>query len=115
GDITQRARREQFRAAKSFTEQLEVPSLIVIPGNHDIPLFNIVARFLNPYGNYRREFGDDLEPTFESDRLLVIALNTTRRYRHTDGEVSKAQIRRVVDRLKVATAGKLRIVVTHQP
>jgi hypothetical protein len=78
-------------------------------------LFNFVARFLNPYGNYRREFGDDLEPTFESDRLLVIALNTTRRYRHKDGEVSKSQIRRVADRLRVATASQLRIVVTHQP
>lgn len=92
GDITQRARREQFCAAKTFTDRLEVPLLIAIPGNHDIPLFNFVARFLNPYGNYRREFGNDLEPMFESDRLLVIALNTTRRYRHTDGEVSNAQI-----------------------
>jgi 3',5'-cyclic AMP phosphodiesterase CpdA len=115
GDITQRARREQFRAAKTFTDRLEVPSLIVIPGNHDIPLFNFVARFLNPYGNYRREFGNDLEPMFESDGLLVIALNTTRRYRHADGEVSKTQIRGVADRLKMATAGQLRIVVTHQP
>src|SRR5687768_5777210 len=52
---------------------------------------------------------------FESDRLLVIALNTTRRYRHTDGEVSKAQMRRVADRLRMATAHQLRIVVTHQP
>jgi hypothetical protein len=52
---------------------------------------------------------------FESNRLLVIALNTTRRYRHTDGEVSKAQIERVASRLEMAAATQLRIVVMHQP
>lgn len=115
GDITQRARRSQFRAAKLFTDRLNVPAKLVIPGNHDIPLYNFAARFFNPYGNYRREFGDDLEPIFESDRLLAIAVNTTRRYRHIDGEVSKAQIERVARRLELATATQLRIVVTHQP
>ncbi len=115
GDITQRARRSQFRAAKTFTDRLNVPTMLVIPGNHDIPLYNFAARLFNPYGNYCREFGDDLEPMFESDQLLVIALNTTRRYRHTDGEVSKAQIERVARRLEIAAATQLRIVVTHQP
>ncbi|MDQ3185341.1 MAG: metallophosphoesterase [Pseudomonadota bacterium] len=115
GDITQRARRSQFRSAKTFTDRLGVPAILVIPGNHDIPLFNFVARLFNPYGNYRREFGVDLEPMFESDGLLAIALNTTRRYRHTDGEVSKAQIDRVASRLEMATATQLRVVVTHQP
>ncbi|MDN5835905.1 MAG: metallophosphoesterase [Nitrosospira sp.] len=115
GDITQRARRSQFRAAKTFTDRLNVPAMLVIPGNHDIPLYNFAARLFNPYGNYRREFGNDLEPTFESERLLVIALNTTRRYRHTDGEVSKVQIERVARRLEMAAATQLRIVVTHQP
>lgn len=115
GDITQRARRNQFRAAKAFTDRLGAPAILAIPGNHDIPLYNFVARLFNPYGNYRREFGDDLEPMFESDELLVIALNTTRRYRHIDGEVSKTQIERVASRLEIAAATQLRIVVTHQP
>ncbi|MBA4142940.1 MAG: metallophosphoesterase [Nitrosospira sp.] len=115
GDITQRARRSQFRSAKTFTDRLGVSAVLVIPGNHDIPLFNFLARFFDPYGNYRREFGNDLEPIFESARLLAIALNTTRRYRHTDGEVSKAQIERVASRLEMASANQLRIVITHQP
>ena len=75
GDITQRARREQFAAAKTFVERLEsygIPRTLVIPGNHDLPLYNVFARFLTPYGNYRRHFGQDLEPSFENDELLQV-------------------------------------------
>src|SRR5258706_7190913 len=77
GDVTQRARRSQFRAAREFVDRLAVPRTLIIPGNHDIPLYNIFARLFDPYANHRREFGDDLEPVFESCRLLVIRLNTT--------------------------------------
>ena len=53
GDITQRARRGQFAAARKFIERLSLP-VLAVPGNHDIPLFNLFARALNPYGNYKR-------------------------------------------------------------
>ena len=115
GDITQRARRGQFRAARAFVDRLGVATTLAIPGNHDIPLFNMAARLFSPYANYCREFGAELEPVFESDQLLVIGVNTTRFYRHKDGEVSAAQIERVAQRLKRATDTQLRIVVTHQP
>jgi len=115
GDITQRARRRQFRAARAFIDRLGAPATLAIPGNHDIPLFNLAARLFTPYANHCREFGADLEPVFESEQLLVIALNTTRIYRHTDGEVSPAQIARVARRLERATPCQLRVVVTHQP
>ena len=115
GDITQRARRRQFHAARVFMDRLGVAATLVIPGNHDIPLFNLAIRLLNPYANHCRAFGADLEPIFESNRLLVITVNTTRYYRHTDGEVSAEQIERVARRLERATGSQLRVVVTHQP
>lgn len=115
GDITQRARRRQFRAARAFVDRLGAPATLAIPGNHDISLFNPIARLFSPYTNYCREFGAALEPVFESDHLLVIALNTTRIYRHIDGEVSAGQVARVAKRLEGATSFQLRIVVTHQP
>ena len=115
GDITQRARRKQFRVARAFVDRLGVAVTLAIPGNHDIPLFNVAARLFYPYANYSREFGTELEPVFESDQLLVIALNTTRFYRHTDGEVSIEQIERVAQRLEQAAPTQLCIVVTHQP
>lgn len=117
GDVTQRARRSQFSAAAVFASELAkaVPHTLVIPGNHDIPLLNVLSRVHNPYANYERVFGDTLEPVFESEQLLVQGLNTTRWYRHKHGQISDAQVQRVAARLRSARPQQLRIVVTHQP
>ena len=115
GDITQRARAHQFAAAARFLGELGVPQRLVIPGNHDIPLFNPIARLCFPYANFARAFGANLEPEHDSPSLLVLCVKTTRRLRHTDGEVSPAQIERVARRLESASPAQLRIVVTHQP
>ncbi len=115
GDITQRARRAQFRAAVAFMDRLAIHARLVIPGNHDIPLFDLVTRLFRPYSRYTEAFSADLEPVQESPALLAIGVRTTRRYRHIEGEVSDAQIERVAQRLRQASPGQLRIVVTHQP
>lgn len=115
GDVTQRARRGQFAAARRFLDALAAPVMLVTPGNHDIPLFNLAARMFFPYANYRRAFGAELEPRFASDELLVLCVNTTRPRRHKDGEVSAAQIERIARDLRDAPPRQLRIVVVHQP
>ena len=114
GDITQRARRGQFAAARAFVDRLHAP-LLVIPGNHDIPLFNVFARFLWPFDGYRRCFGNELQPVFETPDLLVIGVNTVRPERHKNGEVDPNQIAHVAQRLEQARTEQLRVVVTHQP
>ncbi|CAN5196823.1 metallophosphoesterase family protein [soil metagenome] len=115
GDITQRATHRQFDAAKTFLARLDAPATLVIPGNHDIPLFDLAARLFAPYARYRRAFGPELEPVHDGARLLAVGVNTTRRYRRVDGEISRAQIERVAARLERASPSQLRIVVTHQP
>ncbi|MCQ4325518.1 DNA repair exonuclease [Stutzerimonas stutzeri] len=118
GDITQRARRGQFAAARAFVERLRghgIGETLVIPGNHDIPLYNLFARFLTPYGNYRRHFGEELEPVFENEQMLVIGLNTTHPRRHKDGRVTAEQVEAVAQRLARTDGDKVRIVVAHQP
>lgn len=115
GDITQRARASQFRAARQFIDDLAISPTLVVPGNHDIALLNVLRRLFAPYGHYRRTFGDDLEPAFESPALLILCVKTTRRYRHVQGAVSAQQIERVARRLRTANPAQLRIVVTHQP
>lgn len=115
GDITQRATRTQFAAARAFVDRLGIPARVAIPGNHDIPLFDLVARGLRPYARYAAAFGDDLEPHFENGDVLVLGVNTTRRYRHKDGAVSAAQVERVAKQLSSATPAQWRIVVVHQP
>lgn len=115
GDITQRATHEQFSAARAFVDRLGIATQIAIPGNHDIPLFNVVMRALTPYARYQRAFGDELEPVLDAPRWLVITVKTTRRRRHNEGEISVAQMDRVAERLRAARSAQLRIVVTHQP
>jgi 3',5'-cyclic AMP phosphodiesterase CpdA len=115
GDITQRARRGQFSAARRFLDRLPASARIVIPGNHDIPLFNVLGRMLRPYGGFTRVFGDNLEPEYEDAHLLVIGVNTTRPRRHKDGEIGAAQVDRVAARLQSARPLQVRIVVVHQP
>jgi len=115
GDITQRARRDQFDAARVFVETWRPLPVLVVPGNHDIPLFNLVARLFYPYGSYRAAFGEELEPVLDIGSLLLIGVNTTRPSRHKNGVVGKEQIARVAARLRQARPDRLRVVVTHQP
>ena len=115
GDITQRARGAQFAAARRFCDSLGIGQVLTLPGNHDIPLFNVAARMFDPYGGYTRAFGADLEPEREFGDVLLIGVNTTRARRHKDGEVSRSQIERVAQRLRRARREQLRVVVTHQP
>ena len=122
GDITQRARASQFAAAHRFLNRLCAEcdadprtDLLVIPGNHDLPLFNVALRLADPYGPYTRWFGSDLEPTVAQPGIALLGVNTTRPWRHQHGEVSSAQIARVVGRLQRCAPDALKLVVTHQP
>jgi 3',5'-cyclic AMP phosphodiesterase CpdA len=114
GDITQRTRPAQFRAAKAFVERLGAP-VLAIPGNHDIALFDLWARLTRPYARYATAFGTELEPVHASQDWLVVGVNTTRPWRHKNGEVSTAQIDRVAKLLTAASPTQLRVVVVHQP
>ena len=115
GDMTQRARPAEFEAARRFCDALGITPMLALPGNHDVPLFNVLARAVRPYGNYLKAFGPRLEPTVETDDFLVIGVNTTRAARHKNGEVSADQVQHVARQLQVARGRQLRIVVTHQP
>src|SRR5512136_2930275 len=77
GDLTQRARVEQFKAARSFLNALPVPQIIV-PGNHDVPLYNPVLRFSRPLSRFKRYITNDLAPMYMDDEIAVLGVNTTR-------------------------------------
>jgi 3',5'-cyclic AMP phosphodiesterase CpdA len=75
GDLTQRARSAQFREARAFLDALPGPQ-IVVPGNHDVPLYNLFARFLRPLSKYQRYITDDLEPFYADAQIAILGLNT---------------------------------------
>jgi 3',5'-cyclic AMP phosphodiesterase CpdA len=115
GDITQRATPAQFAAARRYLDELKAPALMVLPGNHDIPLLNLAARLFTPLARYQAAFGPDLAPLVDAPAWLVQGVNTTRRWRHKNGEVSAEQVDRVARRLAAARPTQLRVVVVHQP
>ncbi len=115
GDITQRARQGEFQAAKDFLDQLPVQTKLVIPGNHDIPLFNIFTRLLTPYAAYQRAFGD-CESSWCGDGVGIIGFNTTSRFRHTTGLLNPDYLtRRVRDIREKIGVDALLIACVHQP
>src|SRR5215207_2964488 len=63
GDFTQRARRRQFRDAQAYLARLPKPQLAV-PGNHDVPLFDVVRRFAAPLTRYGRFISRDFDPSY---------------------------------------------------
>jgi 3',5'-cyclic AMP phosphodiesterase CpdA len=114
GDLTQRARRRQFADAHAFLEAIRFP-LLVVPGNHDVPLYDIVNRFLRPLARYRRFVADDLEPMYVDPEIVVIGLNSARAMTFGRGRLNASQIATATDRLRGISTGAIKIVVTHHP
>jgi 3',5'-cyclic AMP phosphodiesterase CpdA len=114
GDLTQRARESQVRAARRFIDTLALP-MLVVPGNHDVPLWNVAARFITPFRRYTRHITTDLEPMHEDDEMIVVGVNTARSFAWGEGRISTSQVDTIVTRLAAVPASRLRIVVTHHP
>lgn len=114
GDLTQRARAGQFRQARAFLDSLPQP-LLVVPGNHDIPLYNVAMRFLAPLRNYKRIVTQDLEPTFIDDEIAVVGVNTARSFTFKGGRINEDQVARVRAKICKLPEDVTKVLVTHHP
>ena len=114
GDLTQRARPEQFQEARDFLAMLPTPQ-IVVPGNHDVPLHNLYDRLSRPLGNFRRYITDDLEPFFHDSEVAVLGMNTARALIWKNGRINVRQIGRIQHHFDSAAAGAAKVLVTHHP
>lgn len=114
GDFTQRARSGQFRDAADFLCRLDCKA-IVVPGNHDIPLFNVFLRAFRPYGKYREHISPDIEQTHADGEVAVYALNSTRNFEVKHGRISAEQADAAAEFFSRQPADAVRIVVTHHP
>lgn len=114
GDLTQRARSAEFRAAREFLDRLPHPR-VVVPGNHDVPMYRVWERFMNPLGKFRRYIGPELAPEFVDDEVAVLGINTARSLTFKNGRINEAQMRSIQERLRPLPETLTRIVVTHHP
>lgn len=113
GDFVQRARDPQFKQAADFMNGLGCPWLGV-PGNHDIPLYNIPLRLIDPFRTYRRWISDALQPSADLENVRVLGLNTTDPLAHQRGRVAESDVERIAT--AISSAGRRRIVVfAHHP
>jgi 3',5'-cyclic AMP phosphodiesterase CpdA len=114
GDLTQRARTHQFMEARAFLDRLPKPQ-IVVPGNHDVPLHNVFARFMQPLDKYRRIITDDLWPFYHDEEIAVLGVNTARSLTIKGGRVNHEQIEFMREKFCALDADVIKIIVTHHP
>ncbi|HUP29846.1 MAG TPA: metallophosphoesterase [Usitatibacter sp.] len=114
GDLTQRAKPHEFREARAYLDTLPKPQ-VVVPGNHDVPLYNVFQRFLSPLGKYRRIISEELEPSFIDDEVAVVGVNTARSLVFKGGRINEEQVKRVRGLICDLDDRMTKIVVSHHP
>ena len=112
GDFTQRARPEQFKTAAAFIAALQPPTLS-IPGNHDVPLDNLLLRIFLPWRGYRKWIDRDLEPTFADSEIVVIGVNTVNRFAWQRGWFKSRALRKI--QAAFDKSDRVHIVAAHHP
>ena len=117
GDFTQRARTEQFEEACRFLERLREAGheVLGVPGNHDVPLYDVLRRFLSPLTRYRKYIDDTLCPFHQLPTAAVLGINTARSATFKDGKINDQQIAFIRDTFSRIDATIPRILVTHHP
>ncbi|MBA2565865.1 MAG: metallophosphoesterase [Gemmatimonadetes bacterium] len=114
GDLTQRARTGQFRAAREFLDRIPFPQLVV-PGNHDIPLYDVIRRFMSPLGRYRRHITPDLQPAWRDGGIAVVGVNTARSATWKNGRISVEQIEHLRGVFCGIPDDIFKVLVAHHP
>jgi 3',5'-cyclic AMP phosphodiesterase CpdA len=114
GDLTQRARIGQYQAAAKYLKRLPLPQLI-IPGNHDVPLWNLARRFFAPTKRFEQYIAADVNPVWRQEGSIVVGVNTARSFTRTSGWISAEQLDAVRTAFASAPDSARRVLVTHHP
>lgn len=114
GDLTQRALRREFKHARQYLEQLPAP-FIVVPGNHDIPFFDVTRRLLLPLHRYKNYISKQLNPLYADNEIAVVGMNSAYRLTLVNGKINGRQMKQVEKIFRGLPDLSLRIVVTHHP
>lgn len=117
GDFTQRARTSQFEEACAFLQRLREAGheVLAVPGNHDVPLYDVLRRFLSPLTRYRKYIDETLCPFHEVPGAAVLGINTARSATFKDGKISREQIAFIRDAFAKVDPAVPRVLVTHHP
>ncbi|HSL81636.1 MAG TPA: metallophosphoesterase family protein [Thermoanaerobaculia bacterium] len=112
GDLTQRARPEQFQEARRFVDRIPAPT-VVVPGNHDVPLYRVWERVFAPFRAYRKHFSEELEPVYRDDELLVVGINTAFNWTWKEGRITLGRLLEVAELFEGVSEEVFKVVVAH--
>lgn len=114
GDFTQRATRAQFLAARQYLDRLPSATQVLVPGNHDVPLYRVLERLVTPFALYREYMTDTLDAVIRRPDAVIVALNSTAPRRTiSNGRIHRQQLNLCAEAFATAPEGAARIVVTH--
>src|SRR4051794_7321907 len=115
GDFTQRAKTEQFKEACEFLGRLQHSGheVLGVPGNHDVPLYDVLRRFLSPLARYRRFIDDNLCPFVELPGVAELGINTARSLTFKDGRINQEQVTFIRETFARTPRTSFRALVTH--
>lgn len=114
GDLAHRARDDHFDMVRDFLRRLQAP-VMCVPGNHDVPLYNVPGRISQPYAAYRQAVTGPREPIVDLPGARIVGLNSIARLYWRQGRAWPHRISRVVAALQAAPPGALRVVAVHHP
>ena len=117
GDFTQRARSEEFAEAGAFIERVRSAGheVLAVPGNHDVPLYDVFRRFLSPLTRYKKFIDETVCPFLQIDGAAVLGINTARSLTFKNGHVSHEQMDHIRETFAETDVHQPRILVTHHP
>lgn len=118
GDFTQVANEAEFKQASAFLNDLSA-LVFCVPGNHDVPAFNLLQRFFRPYKLYKQFIHGDLCPVLKCENAHIVGLNSARRalphWNWANGAISHKQRRFMSHSFADTEQDAWRICVLHHP
>jgi 3',5'-cyclic AMP phosphodiesterase CpdA len=114
GDLTQRAKPGQFAAARRYLDSMDRP-VVVVPGNHDVPMYRFWERLAAPFSAYRRHFSAHLETVHCDEELFVAGINTAHNMTRKHGTVRMRRLREIRAAAAAAPPGAFKVIVAHHP
>ncbi len=118
GDFTMAARYSEFEDAKRLLDDLTMP-IVAVPGNHDIPVYNLIERFFSPFDRYKRAVRPFASDRYVSRAAAICGLNTARPWNFSlnwsHGRLSQDQINAADDFFEANAASNFKAVAVHHP
>ena len=114
GDFSQRAKAEEFAAAREFLDRLPPVPRVVCPGNHDVPLYRVWERIASPHELYKQYISPELNSVLRVPGAVIVSLDSTSPLRAiTNGRIRPWQLDFCAQAFADAPAGALKMVVAH--